>query len=191
MDAYPPVHYITTDETRQRALIAAFPLASFVVSADTGPLLTPLPLILDRQQGALAGAELLGHLDRRNPAAQLLSDGTPALAVFHAQSAYISPADYHTRQLPTYNYMQVHVSGSVRLVDESQAKNDLYALSRAMEPEGRWTLDDDDPRVGPLLEHITAFRLRIEDVKGRFKLSQDKRQPDREAAWRKLWAVNS
>ena len=183
---YPPAAYREHELAKAHALIRARPLATFIVAEGGQPFATPLPMVLDE-----TSTYLLSHLDANNPAAKLIADGRRALAIFHGPSAYISPADYVTRQLPTYNYLQAHVHGTLERIDgAARARGDLYALSRAMEPEGRFVLADDDARVAALLPHIVAFRLHVERVDGRFKLSQDKRAPDREAARAKLERVS-
>lgn len=179
---YPPRAYRSADQEAQRRLIRSYPLATFIVAAGGQPYATSMPMVLSED-----GSYLLTHMDANNPAGALVRDGARALAIFHGPSVYISPADYHSKQLPTYNYQQVHVHGTLeRIEDRERAREDLYALSRAMEPEGRWALPEEDPRVDPLLPHIVALRLHVERMDGRFKLSQDKRPADQQAAMDKL-----
>ena len=190
---YPPPHYDEPRRAEQLRLIGEQPLSTFIVAGDGGqPYATPLPLTWAR--AAVGGAplppgheELLGHLDAANPAAAWVRDGRRAIAVFHGPSAYISPRDYVSRQLPTYNYRQVHAHGTLRRVsDPAAVAADLRALVEAMEgPEG-WELRADDARVPALIPGVVAFRLRVERLDGRYKLSQDKRPADRAAADAKL-----
>lgn len=199
--AYPPPHYDEPRLTEQLRLAREQPLATFAVADDGGrPYVTPVPLVLAQAppaddgggtgasgSGSGHGLEFLGHLDANNPAAAWIRDGRPAVAVFHGPSGYISPDDYHTRQLPTYNYRQVHVHGRLRRVtDPAAVAADMRALVVAMEGPDGWRLAEDDPRVAALLPQVTAFRIEVERVDGRFKLSQDKRPDDRAAAAAKL-----
>ena len=190
--AYPPRHYDEPRRAEHLRLMRERPLATFVVADDAGqPYVTPVPLVLAKAPpGPDAGdvpLQLLGHLDANNPAAAWVGDGRAAVAVFHGRSAYISPDDYHSRQLPTYNYEQVHVHGTLeRVTDPARVTADLHALVVAMEGPDGWRLRDDDARVPALLPHVVAFRLHVERVDGRYKLSQDKRADDRAAADEKL-----
>ena len=191
--AYPPAHYDEPRRAEQLRLIREQPLATFVVADDGGrPYVTPVPLVLAQAapdvtplpDGAL---QLLGHLDANNPAAAWILDGRAAAAVFHGPSAYISPRDYVSRQLPTYNYQQVHAHGRLqRLTDPAHVAADMRALTEAMEGPNGWAFPEDDPRVPALVPHVVAFRLTVERLDGRFKLSQDKRPADRAAADAKL-----
>lgn len=192
--AYPPPHYDEPRLREQLRLAREQPLATFAVADDAGqPYLTPVPLVLAQAppmnggNGDGEGLAFLGHLDANNPAAAWIRDGRPCVAVFHGPSAYISPNDYHTRQLPTYNYRQVHVHGRLRrLTDPTAVAADLRALVVAMEGPQGWRLAEDDPRVAALVGQVVAFRIEVSRVDGRFKLSQDKRADDRAAAAAKL-----
>ncbi len=182
MASYPPAPYVEHDRATLLDFLRHHPLATFIVADGSIPYATPLPLVLTAD-----GGQLIGHLDANGPAATLVTTGRPALAVFHGPSSYISPDDYTTRQLPTYNYQQVHVRGTLLPVtDDGFAEADLRTLIAAMEGRNGWQLPTEDPRVKPLLPQIVAFRLQIDDIVGRFKLSQDKRPADRDAAHAKL-----
>lgn len=190
MADYPPHYYLQHDAHQHVELIRKYPLATLIVASEDVPFATPLPLILmeeDTSPRSKSSMQLAGHLDANNPAARLIQDGLKALVIFHGPSVYISPTDYTTRQLPTYNYMQVHVRGTfVRHTEDAAIHADIHALVRAMEPEGKWELADDDPRVPVLIPHIVGFRIQVEEMTGRFKLSQDKNAKDRGVTWRKL-----
>ena len=190
--AYPPPHYDEPRRAEHLRLLRERPLATFVVADDAGqPYVTPVPLVLAKAPSppdeASAPLQLLGHLDANNPAAAWIRDGRAAVAVFHGRSAYISPDDYVTKQLPTYNYEQVHAHGTLeRLTDPARVTADMRALVEAMEgPEG-WRLRENDARVPALLPHVVAFRLHVTRMDGRYKRSQDKRADDRAAADGKL-----
>jgi len=147
------------------------------------PFATPLPLVLAEAEPL----QLLGHLDANNPAADLIQDGRKVLAIFHGPNAYISPTDMTTKQLPTYNYQQVFVRGKLtRHVDLADVQADIHALVRAMESKRKWDLESNDPRLIALLPLVVGFRIEIESISGRFKVSQDKIKADRDVAMRKL-----
>jgi transcriptional regulator len=181
--SYPSPHYNEPNREAQLQLMREQPLATFIVADGDQPLATPLPLVLAKADTL----QLLGHLDANNPAAELIQDGREVLAIFHGPNAYISPTDFTTKQLPTYNYKQVFVSGTLqRIVELAAVQMDIHELVRAMEPEGNWDLQADDPRIAALLPQIVGFRININSISGRFKLSQDKRAADRKAAADKL-----
>lgn len=185
---YPPPHHLEDDPEHLYRLIEAYSLATLISPAGDDVLVTHLPLIPDRRAGA-AGL-LRGHIDRENPQAALLDD-RPATAVFQGPNCYISPTVYSTSQLPTWNYVIVHVRGHARHMESPQElRASIVRMIEFLEPpEGGFSLADDDPRVAALLPHIVGFEIEIAEMSGRFKLSQDKSAEDRELAKERLLAT--
>ena len=92
------------------ALLREFPLATLVVMLGDGMEATHVPLLL--RDGVL-----VGHVARGNRLAG--ADGMAAIAIFHGPQHYVSPGFYATkasdpRVVPTWNYIAVHVHGTLR-----------------------------------------------------------------------------
>lgn len=177
--AYPPRHYLEHDRDKLFALIERFRFATLVSVLDSGePVATQLPLILDRRRGR--HGVLFGHMDRANPHADLV-DGRPMLVLFSGPNAYLAPRLFPNDPLPTWNSMTVQVRGPVRPVrDPSALVRGLCDIADRSEPDS--TLTPEDPRIDRLLAQIVGFELVIEQITGRFKLSQDRGEPDRRLA---------
>lgn len=184
---YPPGHHIEHDRDKIHRVIEAFPLATLVSRTDDDVAITPLPLILDRSRGA--HGVLVGHIDRNNPHAAWL-DGQPVAAVFRGPDAYISPSVYSTPQLPTWNYIAVHVRGIARLLPTAEGLRDaLIAMAAHLKRDGDpFVLGADHVRMNAMLPYIVGFEIEITDAVGRFKLSQDKIPRDTELAKQRLMA---
>ncbi len=75
---------------------------------------THLPVeIIESEEGALT---VLGHMSRANP--QWKSFGEQeVLLIFQGAHTYISPRWYNHVNVPTWNYMMVHVYGRVRAIE--------------------------------------------------------------------------
>lgn len=176
--AYPPAHHIESDEALLLEVIRRRPFATLALTGDAAePTVTQLPLVLRPDAGGRP--RLFGHLDRRNPQAALL-DGRSAVAVFHGPDSYISPSIYSTDQLPTWNSLSVHVRGRVRAIGgRGEVVSGLQAISSQNEPPGTpYRLDPQDPRIDRLIGGIVAFEIEVEEMTGRFKLSQDRNAED-------------
>ncbi|MEU7114594.1 SidA/IucD/PvdA family monooxygenase [Streptomyces sp. NPDC046182] len=176
---YPPPWYLEHDQEKLYALMERFRFAT-LVSARSGdePFATHLPLTLDRSRGAKG--VLFGHLDRANEHAGLV-DGRPMLAVFQGPNAYMPPALFESDPLPTWNSMSVHVRGRVRVVEDKDALVEgLIGIAEHSEPENR--LRPEDPRIERIIGGIVGFELEIDELVGRFKLSQDRDETDRRHA---------
>jgi lysine/ornithine N-monooxygenase/predicted FMN-binding regulatory protein PaiB len=176
---YPPRWYLEDDPEKLHALMERFPFAT-LISAHSGdePVATHLPLILDRSRGGRG--MLFGHLDGANEHARLL-DGRRMLAIFHGPNAYMPPSLFDSDPLPTWNSMAVHARGSVRVIeDRDTVVRGLIGIAEHSEDGSR--LRRDDPRIGRLIGGIVGFELEIDELVGRFKLSQDRDESDRRRA---------
>jgi len=135
------------------------------------PFATHLPLILgDENQ------YLYGHFARPNPQWKDIGNQT-VLAVFHGPHCYISPSWYETtKAVPTWNYVTVHVYGEVELVDdEKEVMDSLHELVLKYEaPDSSYKLQDVDADwIAGLGKGIQGFKIRIDKIEGKAKLSQN------------------
>jgi transcriptional regulator len=162
-------------------LIDEHPWALLINNGDDGPLVTNLPLLLDRSRGKLG--TLLGHLARMNEhATALFEGGAPALAVFHGPYSYVTPSWYPERDMPgTYYYSAVHCYGRVRQQSDADLEATLRVLNDRMERPipGGWTMDE-VPRseITRRIPNIVGFELEIERLEAKFKLGQDEPRKD-------------
>lgn len=167
------------DQTYQ--LIDDYPWALLVNNGDQGPLLTNLPLLLQRHKGPFG--TLLGHLARANEHADALFSATaPTLAVFHGPYSYVTPSWYPGRDMPgTYYYTAVHCYGRIRPQSDADLEATLKVLSDRMENPiaGGWRMDE-VPRseITRRLPNIAGFELEIERLEAKFKLGQDEPRKD-------------
>lgn len=118
------------------------------------------------------------HLARSNP----LIAGVPGAAVLivSGPDAYISPDWYGVDdQVPTWNYLAVHLRGSLAALPPQDLRPHLDALSALQEarlaPKPAWTSDKmSDGVMDRMMRMILPFRLTITTVDGTWKLNQNK-----------------
>lgn len=168
-------------------MIEAVRFGLLVVCAD-GPLAAHIPFVLRREEGRYG--TLVAHVARNDPLARYLNDEHEALAIFSAHRAYISPRWYPSGGLPTYNFLAVHASGRPCLLEDRDAVlahlAELVDVHEAQFP-CPWSLASAaQDHVANLLSHIVAFRLEIEAVQGKRKLSQNRASEDRDGVIRGL-----
>jgi L-ornithine N5-monooxygenase len=182
-DKYPPKGYLEDDPDKLYAVMERFSFATLVSARGPDePVVTQVPLTLDRTRGAQG--VLFGHMDRANPHTELL-DGHSLLVLFHGPNAYISSQVYQTDQLPTWNSITVRVRGKVTVIqDRAELVRGLCGIAERAGHGER--LEAYDPRIDELINLIVGFEIEIEEMVGRFKLSQDKSDPDR---WRAALAL--
>jgi transcriptional regulator len=182
---YPPKHHQDDDVNHMIDVIKTYPLATVISVKDNQPLITHLPLIYDNEK-------LIGHIDIFNPQAALLKDHNDITLIFGGPQCYISPSVYSTTQLPTWNYIKVHLKGKVKAIESKEAlKQSLITMTEFLEaPDNKYVLKPDNPRLDKNLNYIEMFEISIIEWEGKFKLSQDKKPSDTNAAREELVRTN-
>lgn len=161
------------------ALIESAPFAALFAMTPQGPRVAHAPLL------RTGPASFRFHLARANALVPHL-DRQTALAVLHGPDGYVSPRWYaDAMQVPTWNYLAVEIEGTVRRLDDSALPGLLDALSDAHERRiaagEPWTMAKlPEAKLAPLLRAIVGFELEAADIRGTFKLSQNKSAPERE-----------
>ena len=180
---YPPPYHQTKDILKMIEVIRAYPLGMLVSIKNNQSFITHIPFVYSDPAG-----KLIAHIDASNPQAETLKDGTEVKVIFRGPDAYISPSIYTTKQLPTWNYIIVHITGTVRLINDAEtAKEAMIEMTEFLEKKNSgFTLKKDDARMNQLINYIQTFELTITNWDGKFKLSQDKIPIDHENAKKEL-----
>ncbi len=110
------------------SVMKSYPFATLVSTSEGNPLITHIPIIYNDESG-----KLVAHIDKYNPQVATLQDGAEVTVVFKGPDTYISPTVYTTRQLPTWNYIIVHIKGTITLInDPSDAKDTMIAMTESL-----------------------------------------------------------
>ncbi len=167
-------------------VIKTYPLATLISVKNNEPLITHLPLIYNE------AGNLIGHIDIYNPQAELLKDDNDITIIFSGPQCYISPSIYATKQLPTWNYIKVHLKGKVKVIESKEAlKQSLITMTEFLEdPDHNYVLEPDNRSMNGYLDYIKMFEISIDSWEGKFKLSQDKKPQDIENARAELVRAN-
>lgn len=183
---YPPKYHQETEFQNIIATIKEFPLATLISAKDSEIFTTHIPLMYDASHGEFG--RLVGHIDKFNPHVELLQDGIPAQAIFHGPNCYISPNVYSTTQLPTWNYVKVHISAkATRITDHDAVRASIAHMTSFLETsDNPYVLDIDSEHIHSLTDYIIGFELEITSWEGKFKLSQNRIPKDRDLAKKEL-----
>ena len=179
---YIPSAFQEADPRALHALVQANGFGLLVTMAEGTPQASHLPMLLDPTRGAQGS--LFGHLASANPQWRSFDGKSPALAVFSGPHAYVSPRWYtETRNVPTWDYVAVHVRGEPRVIERRDLVRDLLrrtmALYECSFPEPRCFDSIPADYTEALLGAIVAFELPITRIDGSRKLSQNKEARDR------------
>lgn len=169
---HPNPIYRQTPADRNLAFAAERGFGNLCVNGPAGPLVSHIPFVLTSD----TTAEL--HLVRSNPIARL--GECPAVIAVTGADAYISPDWYGIDdQVPTWNYVAVHLRGRLVPLAHDELPGALERLSHTFEsrlaPKPVWTMDKmtEDTRTR-FLRMIVPFRFDIDSVEGTWKLGQNK-----------------
>lgn len=182
---YPSKQHQDNDLNHSIEVIKSYPLATVISVKDNMPYITHLPLVYENEK-------LIGHIDIYNPQAQLLKNDNEVTIIFAGPECYISPSIYGTTQLPTWNYIKLHIKGNVKAIESKAAlKQSLITMTEFLEaPDHKYVLEPDNPRLDKNLDYIEMFEITITHWEGKFKLSQDKKPSDIKAAREELIRAN-
>jgi transcriptional regulator len=171
-------------ETRPAVLVAHIEQHDFALLVSYGAeglTASHIPFVVDRDGEQL---HLLGHLARPNPQVEDLAGGGEVLAIFSGPHGYISPRWYSTGPaVPTWNYVDVHAYGPVRLVEDGEWLRRLVGRLSDRHEAGSaapWRMQDlPEPYLSGMLSGIIGFDIAVTRLEGKYKLSQNRPAVDR------------
>jgi transcriptional regulator len=172
---YVPRRYEEKDTEKIHAFIKENSFAILVSVKDGVPVGTHIPLALEKNaQGADV---LVGHISRGNEQKYTLADGAKVLAIFPGPHAYISPRWYTAMQVPTWNYISVHVYGTVTIIEGEVLRAALSRLMNTYEqhrPRPVTLEEIPEKMVADDLRGIVGFEIAIDEIQAAYKLSQNR-----------------
>ncbi len=141
----------------------------------TAPLISHIPFLLS-DDGTLAEF----HLVRSNPIARALKSPLMARLAIQGAHSYVSPDWYDVAdQVPTWNYIAVHLVGEVELRPQAEMRDLLDRQSAYYEkrliPKPPWKTEKMTPDVlEKMMRQIVPCRMRVDQIDGTWKLGQNK-----------------
>ena len=184
---YQPEHFKLEDRVSLDEVICAHPLAQLVTSGPGGLMANPVPFILHADQGQ--HGVLQAHLARPNPQWREIEAGADVLVIFQGREGYVTPSWYaskreHGKVVPTWNYVVVQVRGAARtihdggwLVEHVSQLSDRHEAPR----ETPWAVSDaPDAFIKALARGIVGIEIEVSEISGKFKMSQNRPEADRD-----------
>lgn len=180
---HPNPIYHDADTAKNIAFARERGFGVLVANAEAGPLMSHVPFLLN-DAGDIADL----HLVRSNPIARALAEPVKVKLAVVGGDTYISPVWYGVDdQVPTWNYVAVHLTGVLELRPADELLDLLDRQSAAYEarllPKKPWTTGKmQDETMAKLMRMIVPCRMTITGVDGTWKLSQNKTDEVRLAA---------
>jgi transcriptional regulator len=181
---YIPKHFQMPD-TDMQSMLANHGAGDLVTyTSDAGLMATLLPFVYEPAAGSLG--TLHGHLARTNDQWRHEAVGD-ALVILRGPDSYVTPTWYaskreHGRVVPTWNYLTIHVYGTLRVHDDPDyvrwVVEQLTAKHEA-QSETPWSVADAPGRfIAGQLRAIVGVELQISRVEGKAKASQNRPPAD-------------
>ena len=145
------------------------------LNGDDGPLISHIPFLLSDDA---ATADL--HLVRSNPIARMGEGSHAAKILVSGPDSYVSPDWYGVQdQVPTWNYIAVHLTGTLERLPQDAMHDMLDRQSAAYEaqllPKTPWTTAKMTQEIlEKMMRMIVPFRFTVMGVDGTWKLGQNK-----------------
>jgi len=148
---------------------------TLTLNGPTHPLLAHIPFLINDD-----ATELELHVMRSNPIWQALDADKPAILAVTGPDGYISPDWYEVPdQVPTWNYVAVHLHGTLRRVPHADLSGVLDRLTEHFEarlaPKTPWHSSKmSDGVMDRMMRMIVPCRMTITDLHSIWKLNQNK-----------------
>jgi transcriptional regulator len=181
----PPLHR-QDDLAALHALIRRRPLGLIVNRGPQGLAANAIPFLLDAEVGRFG--RLRAHVARANGLWRELRAEAETLVVFRDVDHYVSPSWYATKRetgkvVPTWNYVMVQAHGKARVIEDEAWLRGQIAELTATHEAGRaapWAVDDaPEDFVATMARQIVGLEIEIDDLRGKWKASQNRPTADR------------
>jgi len=150
-----------------------------LISQDNGKISgTHIPMELDIDEN---GEDILvGHIAKANPQSKNLKNAEEILAIFNGPHSYISSSWYQKENVPTWNYVAVHVYGKVKIIEGALLLESLSKLVDKYEQnsENPVSVKNMSSRTLKQVNEIVGFSIKINEIQAAYKLSQNREETD-------------
>ncbi len=182
-----PAYYRNSDLTEIKSFIRKNSFATLITCGTECPDATHIPIELIEQNNE--EAFLQGHISRANPQWKNFSDKISVLAIFQGPHTYVSSSWYNHVNVPTWNYMAVHVYGKIKIIEGDELYQSLKGLVDRYEVISEKPIKVEEfpeEMMNKYMKGIVGFRIAIQKIEGKWKLSQNRDKEDHQNIIRQL-----
>lgn len=138
-------------------------------------LATHIPLQLDYNENGKA--VLVGHVAKSNSQTKNFETDAEVLVIFNGPHSYVSSSWYNHENVPTWNYIAVHIYGKIKKVSQEKL---LLSLSKLVDkyeakmenPVSVSTISE--KFMNREIKGIVGFEIEITEIYSAHKLSQNR-----------------
>jgi transcriptional regulator len=182
---YVPAHFAEERLPVLLAFLREHPFGLLITLGSSQLEATSVPFLVEEQAGKVT---LCAHVARANPVWREARTDLEGLVVFQGPHAYVTPGWYPSKQesgtvVPTWNYLLVQARGVLRFQhDPAWLRDHVGSLTRRHEAAQSvpWAVEDaPSDFIDKLLGGIVGLEIACTSVIGKWKLSQNRSEPDR------------
>lgn len=169
---YTPLHYKNTNLSEIKDFLVNHSFGILVNQVDGKPWATHIPLELEVDSNG--NDILVGHIAKANPQSKYFKENIEVLCIFNGPHSYISSSWYKEEEVPTWNYIAVHIYGTLEVLNEEAVLASLHKLVDKYEKDSKepLSLHNVSPKTMRQIKGIVGFQIKIEDIQATYKLSQ-------------------
>jgi transcriptional regulator len=126
---------------------------------------------------------LSGHISKLNPQSENFAENGSVLAIFSGAHSYISSSWYDYEEVPTWNYLAVHVEGKIEILNEEQKLLHLENLVNKYEKNSEKPISTKSLSKETMSQAngILAFNIIVTKIEAVKKLSQNKSENNKKS----------
>lgn len=173
----PKIHKGLSEEAAL-AFVQKYSFATVVANAPDHLEIVHIPLEVHLDENKLV---LSGHVARGNKIAQSISSQGSVTCVFREPHAYISSSWYDHVNVPTWNYIAIHMKGSFRAIEGQELLDSLHKMVDHYEEgrKDRYQISDmPQDMLEAHLKGLVGFVIEVKEIEANYKLSQNRNNRD-------------
>lgn len=169
---YIPHYYKNENVTDIKAFIEQNAFGILINQVDGKPWATHIPLELEEDTNGTG--YLVGHIAKANRQWQSFDQPHEVLCIFNGPHSYVSSSWYKEEEVPTWDYIAVHVYGRLKVLSEEEVMQSLHKLVNKYEKESKnpISLHDMKPSTLKQVKGVVGFKIEIKEIQAAYKLSQ-------------------
>lgn len=169
---YIPENYKNEDTNDVKKFIKEHSFGILVTHGGGKTLATHIPLELTTNK---EGKDVLqGHIAKRNPQKENFKNDIEVLCIFNGPHSYVSSSWYNYEEVPTWNYIAVHVYGKLKVIKGEELVVALKELvdTYEVDSENPISIEKLSDKTMGQVHGIVGFEIEITDIQATKKLSQ-------------------
>jgi len=169
-----PRRYEQKDTNEIMDFVTANSFGLLVSTKNGRPIGSHIPFLISQQGDVIT---LSSHISKGNEQKHTLVNGAEVLVVFTGPHSYISPQWYTQPNVPTWNYISVHMYGTIQIIEGEAIHSRLRAMVDKYEqamPKPMRVEDIPQKVYNDDARGIVVFDIAVTEVQAAYKLSQNR-----------------